>query len=162
MSLSIGAVACHRSVDTSQVKATEGALTTPPASYIGLELGTQAVPGVQLSGAYTVEHEPDGSAFRWTSGDASFQLPAIKDAQPQTLQLTIGTFVPTRLSVVVAGRELVHRSIAVGRYTIDSDVHTIDFRSPQSVRIKSDTWRPTTPTGYTRTLGVEVRGLKLL
>jgi hypothetical protein len=119
------------------------------------DFGPHDAAGMTSSGAYPTEQRPDGTAYRWTNGDAIITLPARAGFAPKELDGTLEALTAVPVSVSVGGRELMRQGRAVGVISLKLDVSGIDFSQPQKIEIRTGTWKPNSKTDP-RTLGVEI------
>jgi hypothetical protein len=134
-----------------------------PASFLDAVVGNRLIPGVEDSGFYQNEQGQDRPGpFRWTDGHAKLVIPLDRNDLPQAMLVQLDRPTDRFLRITVNNQELVNekanqRSPRAWEKTLD--LSGIELGDKIVVEIVSNT---TVPGKDSRTLGVQVRGIKLL
>jgi WD40 repeat protein len=142
-------------------------------SFLNMTLGAEPVPGVEESG-FSYQEYDQGRPFRWTDGKARLVIPIDKANPPRALLVQLVTYrgpgvVNAELEIRVNDHPLFHDRIRLGRWEKTLDLKGIDLGDRVALDLVSDTFNPLgnrQATGQVsddaRTLGITVRGIKLL
>ena len=106
-----------------------------------------------VEGFDPIEHDPDGAPFRWTKGNALVRTPA---AVGGTYTLALRAYHRTPVTVGIDGKTVAHVDVE-GPSSVE--VHFTRGAS-HVLRIASPTYTPQPVNGYTRSIGVQVTGLR--
>ena len=131
-------------------------------SLLEIDLGNQAVAGVEDSGFYHDEHDKAGP-FRWTDGNAKLVIPLDRNDLPQALFVQLHRPKKTSLQITINGRVLVREPVTPERidpWERTFDLTEIDLGESLVVEFVGNTVMP--PNGDPRPLGVRVRAVRLL
>jgi hypothetical protein len=134
-------------------------------------LGCEPVPGVEESGFYDPEVDPQGQPFRWTDGSARLVIPLDPARPPRALWVQFHTRrspkVPAAtVRMVVNGRELFSGEPADDLWEETVDLSQGGLGDQLTLEILTNTFAPQDVPGSTssdaRPLGVRVTGVRLL
>jgi hypothetical protein len=134
----------------------------PAPSFLDITLGYQSVPGVEDSGFHQNEQSAAGP-YRWTDGKARLVVPLGGKERPQALWVQLHRPKNTWLKITVNNRELVNVEASETElywWERTIDLNGIDLGRAVVVEIASNPL--SARDGDSRTLGVKVRGVKLL
>jgi 2',3'-cyclic-nucleotide 2'-phosphodiesterase (5'-nucleotidase family) len=129
-------------------------------SYVRLEIGNRAVPGVVTTGVYPEEHAGPVD-FRWTNGHGVWQVPVHPGEAPTGLALELGVFGPTPATVQIDGRVALDQTLEPGSNQFHLPLSLRPEESNLSIVIDSTTFSPTAPPGFDRILGVKIQTMRL-
>lgn len=129
-------------------------------SYVGLEIGNRMMPGIVTSGVYPEERGEPGE-FRWTDGHGAIRVPIQPGDRPTKIELFLAALSPTPATVRVDGRIAVDETLKAGTNPFIRPVTVRPGQTAVSIAIDSGTFTPPASAEYRRTLGVEIRSIRL-
>jgi WD40 repeat protein len=134
------------------------------ASWLNLTVGSEYMPELNESGFYLQEYDR-GQLFRWTNGNARLVIPIERSKPPQSMYVRLliqrQPRVPqAQVEIAVNGRALFRDHVPVGRWEQSFDLGGMDLGEELVLQLDSDTFVPV--AGDPRSLGVQVRGIKLV
>ena len=129
-------------------------------SYIRLDIGSKLMPGIATSGVYP-EEKGDAGEFRWTNGHGAIQVPIRPGDQATKIDLYLGALWPTPATVRIDDRVVVDETLKAGLNRFTRPLRLRPGQSSLSIAIESSTFTPPAAAEYSRTLGVEIRAIRL-
>jgi hypothetical protein len=145
-------------------------LPRSPPDVLNVNLGVEAVAGVDESGFYNQETDSLGRPFRWTDGKARLVIPLDRTKPPRALRMNLHTQRPSQvppmtLQVVVNGRDLFNE-VTRGEWEKTIDLAEIDLGEQLTLEINSSVFVPQNVpvlnSSDSRPLGVRVTEIRLL
>jgi DNA-directed RNA polymerase subunit RPC12/RpoP len=142
--------------------------TLPPASFLNVVVGHQAMAGVEDSGFYSDGYNDGWGPFRWTDGNARLVIPLDKKQLPRWLLVQLHLRRNISLQIRVNGKEFVNeepKDHEQPNWEQTLDLKGLDLGDKLVVEILSSTFIPkeTEPGSQDeRHLGARVRGVKLM
>jgi len=143
-----------------------------PHEMANVNLVNNLASEVSEAGIYEQEYDPDGRAFRWTDGHAKLVIPIDDKRPPHSVFVKLLVLRPplvkqVPLEIVVNSQPLFKDRIATGEWERTFELRGNNLRSAVTVEIISDNFHPEGvmddgANDDTRTLGIQVRDVKLL
>ncbi|MGF9713244.1 hypothetical protein [Paenibacillus naphthalenovorans] len=128
-----------------------------------ISFGGTTVLGIKETGMLPQEHQPNGTPFRWTNGNAKYVVPI--SSKPSRLKLEILNASPkgTDLEVLIGGQTVHAGHFETSTKTFDIDISHIDLGKDLSIEIRSTTWKPSEilKNNDSRILGVAIKNITI-
>lgn len=128
-------------------------------SFLGEEIGSRSVPGIQTDGIYWEEGD-EKIRLRWTNGNCRIVVPLLPGEAPGRVAVELFAFEKTSATVLVNGAAAA--SLEVGPGSVSREIVLTPGKQAPSliIEIRSGTFAP--GRGDPRILGVQIRSVKVL